>query len=83
MCVVEDVYALLSAQNSLLRSLSKRQISLLLLIDFSNAFDMVEHSTLRKKLEHYGIRGLPLNWMKSYLSGRKQFVSANGENLMT
>ena len=76
-------YALFSAQNSLLETLSKRQISLLLLIDFSKAFDMVEHSTLLKKLEHYGIRGLPLNWMKSYLSSRKQFVSVNGENSMT
>ena len=41
--------ALLNAQNSLLDSLSNRQISLLLLIDFSKAFDMVEHSTLLKK----------------------------------
>ena len=42
-------HALLNAQNSLLESLSKRQISLLLLIDFSKAFDMVEHSILLKK----------------------------------
>ena len=42
-------HALLNAQNTLLESLSKRQISLLLLIDFSKAFDMVEHTTLLKK----------------------------------
>ena len=71
-------HALLNAQNILLESLSKRRISLLLLIDFSKAFDMVEHSTLLKKLEHYGIRGLALKWMQSYLSNRKQFVSING-----
>ena len=49
--------ALLSAQNILLDSLSKQQVSLLLLIDFSKAFDMVEHSILIQKLEHYGLRG--------------------------
>ena len=71
-------HALLNAQNSLLESLSKRQVSLLLLIDFSKAFDMVEHSILLKKLEHYGIRGVTLKWMESYLNDRKQYVSVNG-----
>ena len=70
-------HALLDAQNILLESLSKKQVSLLLLIDFSKAFDMVEHSILLQKLEHYGIRGPALKWVKSYLSNRKQFVSIN------
>ena len=76
-------HALLNAQNTLLESLSKRQISLLLLIDFSKAFDMVEHSILLKKLEHYGIRGVALKWMQSYLNSRKQYVSVNGKNSTT
>ena len=71
-------HALLNAQNLLLESLSKRQVSLLLLIDFSKAFDMVEHKILLEKLEHYGIRGHALKWLESYLSNRKQFVSING-----
>ena len=71
-------HALLNAQNSILDSLNKRKISLLLLIDFSKAFDMVDHEILLKKLEHYGIRGIALDWLKSYLSDRKQFVSVNG-----
>ena len=73
-------HALLKAQHILLESLSKKQISLLLLIDFSKAFDMVEHTILLRKLEHYGIRGLALKWMTSYLKNRSQFVSLCGVN---
>ena len=73
-------HALLKAQHILLESLSKKQISLLLLIDFSKAFDMVEHTILLRKLEHYGIRGLALKWMTPYLNHRSQFVSLSGEN---
>ena len=70
-------HALLTAQNCILNSLNKKQISLLLLIDFSKAFDMVEHDVLLKKLECYGIRGVALQWFKSYLSDREQFVNVN------
>ena len=76
-------HALLKAQSILLNSLNKRQISLLLLIDFSKAFDMVDHSILLKKLEHYGIRGTALKWMISYLDNRLQFVTIDGKDSTT
>ncbi len=71
-------HAILNAQNILLNSLSQNKVSLLLLIDYSKAFDMVDHQVLLRKLEHYGIRGTVLAWMKSYLENRTQYVTIDG-----
>ena len=76
-------HALLNAKDTILSALSKKQIALLLLIDFSKAFDLVEHPKLLSKLEHYGIRGQALNWFKSYLNDRKQFVSVGSSHSST
>ena len=48
-------------------------------IDLSKAFDTIDHKILLKKLERYGIRGVPNSLIKSYLSGRKQYTEALGE----
>ena len=42
-------------------------------LDFSKAFDTVNHSILFKKIEYYA-----LDFFKSYLASREQFVSYNG-----
>ncbi len=68
-------HALLVAQNDILSALNKKQTALLLLIDFSKAFDTVSQDILLDKLKHYGIRGKAHDWFRSYLSNRVQFVS--------
>ena len=73
-------HALLNAQDTLLKSHNNRQVSILLLLDFSKAFDTVDHNILLAKLAHYGIRGPALGWLKSYLSDRKQYDSVNNSD---
>lgn len=44
------------------------------MLDLSKAFDSVDRSVLLRKLQYYGIRGPPLELLRSYLSNRYQAV---------
>jgi hypothetical protein len=66
--------AVIEMQARILEHLGKREWCLGVCMDLSKAFDTLDHAILLHKLEHYGLRGLPLKWFKSYLSGRKQYT---------
>ena len=46
-------------------------------MDLSKAFDTIIHDILLAKLEHYGIRSIPHEWLRGYLVNRQQYVSFN------
>jgi len=48
-------------------------------MDFSKAFDKVNHSLLIHKVKHYGIRCKVNNWIERFLSSRTQAVNVEGE----
>ena len=48
-------------------SINSSLVSCDLLLDFSKAFDTVNHQILLDKLCKYGVRGTPHDWFASYL----------------
>lgn len=54
-----------------------------LFCDMTQAFDYVNHRTLLKKLESYGIRGNILDLFQSYLSNRRQKTAITRFNMKT
>jgi hypothetical protein len=64
---------------NLLDELEKGNLVAGIYLDLSKAFDTVDHDILLKKLWHYGIRGIPLQWFNSYLKDRKQYTFINGK----
>ena len=75
--------ALLQMYDKISLAADKNEYSIGIFIDLSKAFDTLNHSILIKKLEHYGIRGIPLEWFKNYLSERKQYVFLNDASSAT
>ena len=69
--------ALIMLVDKISKALEEGDFVLGLFLDFSKAFDTVNHDILFKKLEFYGIQGTALELCKSYLSNRYQYVEYN------
>lgn len=72
------VTALLKITDDILRATDRGQITTLVLLDLSRAFDTVDHDVLLAKLQHVGLSDVPLAFFKSYLRGRRQRVMCSG-----
>ena len=54
--------------------MDKKQITALVLLDLSKAFDSIDHARLLHKLSILGASPSTVKWFKSYLTGRRQYV---------
>ena len=70
---------LLSFWNTVTENLDRNEPVDVLYLDFAKAFDRVSHSLLVSKLKNFKIGGKLANWIKNWLSDRKQKVVINGE----
>ena len=60
------------------KALEEADYVLGLFLDFSKAFDTVNHEIIFKEMEFYCIRGTPLTLFTNYICGRFQYVEYNG-----
>ena len=70
--------AIVSLTEYLYDSLNSKDISIAIFIDYRKAFDTINHKILLRKLELYGVRGLPLQLLKGFLSDRQLAVKVGG-----
>ena len=69
---------LITLVDELVKSLNKGKQHDLAILDFSKAFDRVPHGRLLRKLDHHGIRGKTLDWIRAFLTDRTQKVAVEG-----
>ena len=70
--------ALLRLTEDIYDAIDESEITLLVFLDFSKAFDTINHELLLAKLQILGFQQNTCNWVRSYLSGRQQkVVTAN------
>ena len=73
--IIPTLHATLLITDKIQRAIEDGLFSCGIFLDFSKAFDTVDHNILLKKLSHYGIRGIANDWFASYLSNRRQYVT--------
>ena len=74
------IHALLNFVDNVTHAIDNSSHLIGIFLDFSKAFDTINHTILLHKLSHYGIRGKALEWFRNYLNNRKQYVFLNDHN---
>ena len=69
---ISDIYDKIS------NAVDQKKICCTVFLDLAKAFNTVDPEILVKKLCNYGVRGLPLKLLESYLKNRYQYTKVNG-----
>ena len=69
--------AVMMLVDKITEALDNKECVIGIFLDFSKAFDTVDHEILLLKLEKYGIQGTELQWLNDYLSNRRQYVTCS------
>ena len=68
--------ALIKIRNDILMNMNNQEVTLLVLLDLSAAFDTIDHTLLQPSRlpSRFGFTGTAIAWLRSYLSNRFQYV---------
>ena len=70
--------ALIEMYDSTVEALERGELSGVMLVDLSAAFDCVDHCLLLEKMKILGFSNGCISWCRSYLEERKQCVYIEG-----
>ena len=65
--------------DKILEAMNAKKITIMVLLDLSKAFDSIDHGKILKKLQALGVSHSAIEWFRSYLSDRRQFVRIDTE----
>ena len=79
-------HAIAQEIGNILKNLEGNKSTIAVMLDLSKAFDTIEHSIMIQKLELFGIRGVCLEWFRSYLENQQlrvkcRVTSSQGETV--
>lgn len=69
--------ALANVTDDVIQALDNKLVSVLVLLDFSKAFDTINHKLICAKLNYFGFNNVSVSLINSYLTGRSQRISFN------
>ena len=69
---------LVNLADHILQQMDVGNITALILLDVSSAFDTVDHTILLNRLQSFSVTSHALSWFTSYLSNRFQRVAIDG-----
>ena len=71
--------ATVELMDRIISALNDKRLPISIFMDLSKAFDTLDHAILLEKLRYHGISGTSLDWFRSYISNRKQYVEIDNE----
>lgn len=69
------VSALTQVTDDIIRASDQSKVTAMILLDYSKAFDKINHDLFCAKLNYYGFSNLAIQFIKSYLCNRRQIIS--------
>ena len=70
--------AILELVNNIYEGFESNEYTSGIFLDRKKLFGTINHQILVDKLKFYGIRGINVAWLTSYLNNRQQYVMFNG-----